>query len=190
MIRINLAPPERRPRRGGGGPGLSLPALPEFNLGILFLVLYVVAVGGVGYWWWSVNAREAALTVKLKQTKDELEVLKQRVGQAGKIKDQVAELKKRIDAIQELTKAQGRPVKLFDALADVVPRDLWLTGLEERGDTVRITGTSYSTSAVSDFMANLKASGRFKDVDIVSSRQVISKPPRLVVFEVTCRFES
>lgn len=188
MIRINLAPPEGRPRRGG--PRFQIPSLPEFNIGMLFLVLYVATVAGVGFWWWRTQSQEAALTVKLKQTKDELEVLKQRVGQANKIKDQVAELKKRKDAIEELTKAQARPVMLFDALADVVPRDLWLTGLEERGNTIRITGTSYSTTAVADFMANLRSSGRFKDVDIVSSRQDITKTPRLVNFEVTCRYES
>ena len=81
-------------------------------------------------------------------------------------------------------------MRLFDALADVVPRDLWLTGLEERGDTMHITGTSYSMTAVSDFMNNLRASGRFKDVDIVTSRQDLTKTPRTVLFQVTCRFES
>ena len=85
MIRINLAPPEGRPRRGGGGPGFSLPSLPEFNLGMLFLVLYVATGAGAGYWWLSTMNREASLTVKLKQTKDELEKLKVQVGTAGKI---------------------------------------------------------------------------------------------------------
>jgi hypothetical protein len=38
-------------------------------------------------------------------------------------------------------------------------------------------------------MSNLKSSGRFKDVDIVISRQAIDKTPRLVTFEVTCKIE-
>lgn len=190
MIKINLAPPEgARPRAAGGG-GFRLPSLPALNLGILFGVLYVVTAVALGGWWWQVSSHEVDLTTKVKQTTDELAVLKQRVGQAGKVKDQVAELKKRVDAIQELTKNQQRPVVLFDALADVVPRDLWLTTLEERGTTIRMTGTSYSTTAVADFMSNLRSSGRFKDVDIVVSRQDITKTPRVVTFEVTCRFES
>ena len=45
------------------------------------------------------------------------------------------------------------------------------------------------TTAVSDFMSNLKATGKFKDVDIVVSRQAIDKTPSLVTFEVTCKFE-
>jgi Tfp pilus assembly protein PilN len=188
MIRINLAPADRRPVTGG--PKFTLPSLPELDLATLFIVLYIATGAGLGIWWWQTLSYETRLATKLKQTKDELEVLKQQVGQASKIRDQVTELRKRIEAINELTKAQARPVKLFDALADVIPRDLWLTGLEERGDTLRIIGTSYSTTAVADFMANLRQSGRFKDVDIVVSRQDIAKPPRLVTFEVTCRFES
>jgi type IV pilus assembly protein PilN len=189
MIRINLAPSEGRPRRAGGGPRLSL-RMPEFNLGMLFVVLYLGTAAGLGFWWWTTTSREADLAMQLSAANNELTVLKQRVGQVGKVREQVAELKKRIDALEQLTKSQARPVVLFDALADVVPRDLWLTGLEERGNTLRITGTSYSTTAVADFMANLRSSGRFKDVDIVTSRQDITKTPRLVTFEVTCRFES
>lgn len=189
MIRINLAPPEGRPRRAGGGPTFHF-ALPELNFGLLFGVAYAVTILAVGGFWWHLSSREAQLTADIKQATADLDGIKQRIGQAGKIKDTVAELKKRITAIQELTKGQQRPVVLFDALADIVPRDLWLNTLEERGTTIRITGTSYSTTAVADFMSNLRSSGRFKDVDIILSRQDLSKTPRTVTFEVTCRFES
>lgn len=190
MIRINLAPLDGLPKAAGSKRSFSLPALPEFNMGMLFAIVYVVAIIALGGWWWQVSAHETAVAATLKQTNDELASLKVRVGQAGTIKDRVAELKKRIDAIQDLTRNQARPVVLFDALADVVPRDLWLTSLEERGNTLRISGNAFSTTAVADFMANLRASGKFKDVDIVQSRQDITKTPRMVDFQVTCRFES
>ena len=54
---------------------------------------------------------------------------------------------------------------------------------------MKLSGTAFSTTAVSDFMSNLKATGKFKDVDIVVSRQAIDKTPSLVTFEVTCKFE-
>ena len=57
------------------------------------------------------------------------------------------------------------------------------------GPSLRIAGTTYSSVALSDFMANLKASGRFKDVDLVDAKQDLSKSPRTITFEVTCRFE-
>ena len=75
------------------------------------------------------------------------------------------------------------------SLANHGIRDLWLTRLEERGPSLRIAGTTYSSVALSDFMANLKASGRFKDVDLLDAKQDLSKSPRTITFEVSCRFE-
>ena len=73
--------------------------------------------------------------------------------------------------------------------AAVIPNDLWVTRMEERGNILKVNGTAFSSAAVSDLMANLRASGKFKEVEIVTSKQDLSKSPRLVTFEVTCRFE-
>ncbi len=186
MIRINLAPLEVRPRARRSTWTFQLP---EFDLGILFILVYAVGILALGGWWWQLSRREAALTAQVKQDQSELATLKAQSAQVGKVRDQLADLKRRIDAIQELSRSQARPVVLFDALADVVPRELWLTSLEERGTTLRIQGNAFTTSALADFMSNLKTSGRFKDVDLVLSREDLSKSPRLVTFEVTCRFD-
>ena len=85
---------------------------------------------------------------------------------------------------------QTRPVYLLDAFADMLPRDLWITRLEEKGQALRVAGTAFSSVALADFMANLKASGKFKDVDLVESRQDLTRPVRTITFEVTCRFEA
>jgi Tfp pilus assembly protein PilN len=71
-----------------------------------------------------------------------------------------------------------------------VPNDLWITKMEERGNMLKVSGSAFTAAAVSDLMSNLRASGKFKEVDIVVSRQDLVKTPRLVTFEVTCRFES
>lgn len=189
MIKINLAPPERRGRRKAGGPSFQF-RLPEFNIGMAFAGLYVVAVLGGGLWWNHLQSREAELTVHVTQSTAELNALRIKVSQAGRIKDQLADLLKRVDAIQELTKSQTRLIVMLDSMADTVPRDLWLTGLEERGATIRVTGASFTSTAIADFMSNLRSSGRFKEIDIISSRQDLTRSPRLVNFEITCRFES
>ena len=61
--------------------------------------------------------------------------------------------------------------------------------LEDKGVTLKVVGTAYSTRAVSEFMNNLKQSGKFKDIDILISRQDLNKNPVVVTFELTCRFE-
>ena len=86
-------------------------------------------------------------------------------------------------------RSPAKPIALLDSFADTVPPDLWITSLEQKESLLKLSGTAFSTTAVSDFMTNLKGSGKFKDVDIVVSRQDIAKSPSLVTFEVTCKFE-
>jgi Tfp pilus assembly protein PilN len=88
-------------------------------------------------------------------------------------------------------KGQGRPIALVDTFVSVIPKDLWITNLETREDLrLKVVGAAFSTTAVSDFMQNLRSSGKFTDVDIVVSRRDLSKPTGLVTFEVTCRFNA
>ena len=89
-----------------------------------------------------------------------------------------------------LDHATGDPVVMLDAFVDTVPRDLWITSFEDKGASLKIVGTAYSTRAVSEFMNNLRQSGKFKDVDILISRQDLTKSPIMVTFELTCRFEA
>jgi Tfp pilus assembly protein PilN len=185
MIRINLSPSASAHSRWT----LRAPAL-GLNLGMLFGVLYLGAVAGLGGYWWSLAADRTRLNVEINRAQQELTSLKAEIGKGASIKSDVADMRKRVEVIEALTKDQGRPILLFDAFADMIPRDLWITGLEEKNSLLRVSGTAFTTVAVSDFMANLRASGRFKEVDIVISRQDHSKAPRLVTFEVTCRFES
>jgi len=184
MIRINLAPETKR-----RGIGFKLPTLPAFNLGWLFLIVYLAAVAGIGTYWWALSSEEADLTAKVDGATKELAQLKAAIGQGSQVKDQAAELRKRLAVLEELTKGQTRPILLVDAFASLVPKDLWITGLEEREARLKVSGSAFSTTAVADFMANLRASGKFVDVDIVVSRRDLGRPTPMVTFEVTCRFE-
>lgn len=184
MIRINLAPEAKR-----RGIGFRLPSLPAFNLGWLFLIVYVVAAGGIGFWWWTLSSEESALTEEIGKRNKELAQLRETLGQGAKIKEQTEELRKRLAVLQELTKGQARTIVLVDTFASMVPKDLWITGIEDRNKVLKVSGSAFSTTAVADFMQNLRNSGKFKDVDIVVSRRDLARPSPLVTFEVTCRFE-
>jgi type IV pilus assembly protein PilN len=183
MIRINLAPVEARRM-----PSVGL-SLPSFNLGVLFAVLYIVAVAGIGFYWYGLTSEESTLTADVDRLTRELASLKTTLGEGAGVKAQLDEVKKRVAVLEDLTKGQGRSIVLLDSFIDTVPRDLWITSLEQKESGLKLSGTAFSTTAVSDFMSNLKSSGKFKEVDIVISRQAIDKTPSLVTFEVTCRFE-
>jgi len=184
MIRINLAPAEVRRRRAG----FKLPEL-RINLGIIFVVVYVLAGAGVGWWWWGLMADEQRLADEIQQMNTENDTLKAKVTGGANVQGQLNEAKRRVQVIDELTKGQARPIMMLDAFADVMPRDVWITGLEDRGSVLRVSGSAFSTTAVADLMKNMRTSGKFRDVDIVVSKQDLTKSQGLVTFEVTCRFE-
>lgn len=184
MIRINLAP--RKEGRGLRGVHLGLPRV---NLSVLFGAVALTLTVGLAGFWWHLSREEHRLTAEIGAGAQELAALKATVGRAGNIKEQLADLQARLTTIQLLTKDQGRPLRLVDAFVDAVPADLWITGLEEKDALLRVTGSAFSATAVANFMAALRASGRFKDVDIVVAKRDLAKTPSLVGFEVTCRFE-
>lgn len=181
MIKINLAPPREKRRSGLASPGM--------NLGLLFGALFVLLVGGIGGYWWMLSSESARLQREIAENQQELERLKTVIAEGQRFKREKEELERRLNAIESVARLQTRPVYLVDAVADMLPQDLWLTRMEEKGQQLRLAGTAFSTTAIADFMANLKASGRFKDVDLVEHKQDLTKSPRTIAFEVSCRFE-
>ena len=184
MIRINLAPPHEQQNLRT----FHL-QMPSFNLGVLFLVIYVTALSGISIYWARMYREEARLTDEIARAVEERERLKPITTQATKVKEQLADLQKRVTTIEELTKDQARSIKVLNAFSNTVPNDLWITRMEERSSMLKVSGTAFSALAVSDLMTNLRASGKFKDIEMVVHRQDLTKSPRVVTFEVTCRFE-
>ncbi len=181
MIKINLAPPAAKKRLSIG--------IPSFNLGILFGALLVVLVVALGFWWWTLDAEVQDLNRQIADNQKEIARLKQVIAEGQRFKREKEDLERRVTAIETVARLQTRPVYLLDTIPDMLPKDLWLTRMEERGQQLRFVGTTYSSTALADFMANLKASGKFKEVDLLESRQDLTKSPRTITFEVTCRFE-
>jgi Tfp pilus assembly protein PilN len=155
----------------------------------VFGVVGVVLAAGLGEYGRTLWREERQLTAEVETAMRELGAFKATVGQAAKLKEQLADLRARLASIEVLARDQGRPLRLIDAFADAVPTDLWITGLEDKGAALRVTGSAYSSTAIANFMAALRASKRFRDVDITLSRHDAAKTPSLVDFEITCRFE-
>jgi Tfp pilus assembly protein PilN len=181
MIRINLAPPSAK-----GRGGLSIPS---FNLGMLFGAVALGLVLVLGGWWWSLSAEITRLNTEIAENKKQADRLKVVIAEGERFRRDKEMLEQRVNAIELVARHQTRPVYLLDAVLDTLPKDLWLTRMEEKGTQLRFAGSAYSATALSNFMANLKASGKFKDVDIVDAKQDLTKSPRLITFEVVTRFE-
>jgi type IV pilus assembly protein PilN len=181
MIRINLVPPAVKK-----GVGLSIPSS---NVGMLFGGIALALVVVLGGWWWSLSAEIKRLNTEIAENKEQLEKLKVVIAEGQRLRRDAEMLERRVNAIELVARRQTRPVYLLDTLLDTLPKDLWLTRMEEKGTQLRFAGSAYSATVLSDFMANLKATGKFKDVDIVDAKQDLTKSPRLITFEVVTRFE-
>ena len=183
MIRINLVPAERRRRFRG----LDL-SLPRLNLAIAVPVAYTIVLGAVGLYVVALWAQESRLAAQLARDQRDLATLQAQLGQATRVREQAADMQKRLQVVEELTKNQGRSLKVLDAFLDAMPPDLWITALEERAAQLKVAGTAFSPTAVADLMFNLRRGGKFLDVDITVARQDLNKSPAPVTFEVTCRY--
>lgn len=183
MIRINLAPPSTKKTAA------SFAATPGVSLGMVFGVLLVALIGVLGAYWWKVSSDVAWFAAEVQRNEQEKIRLAAVIAEGQRYKREKEELEVRVNAIERVARNQARPAYLIDAIADVLPGDLWLTRVEEKGSSLRLAGSTHSSVALSDFMGNLKTSGKFKDVDLVESRQDLTKSPRTITFEVSCRFE-
>ena len=182
MIKINLlpAPPRRL-------IPIALPALPW--VGLLFAVLFVLVLGGIGGYWYTLGQEATQLAGEKTRLETELKALDAVIAKGRAFRQKALDLEKRLAAIDLISQNKARPVRLLDALADAIPGGLWLISLEEKpGTQLRMTGAASSYTAVADFMSNLRRAEKFKDVDLLVSRQDLTKTPPLVNFEVICTF--
>lgn len=186
MIKINLLPaPPRRVIP------ITLPALPW--LGILFTILFAVVFVVIGGSWYMLGQEATQLATEKARLETELKSLEAVIAKGRAFRQKALDLEKRLAAIELISQNKARPVRLLDALADAIPGGLWLIGLDEKpdkdkGNLLRMTGAASSYTAVADFMSNLRRSEKFKDVDLLVSRQDLTKTPPLVSFEVICTF--
>jgi type IV pilus assembly protein PilN len=179
VIKINLAPPIAT--RRGAGDGV--------NLGLVLGGLAALLALGLGTYGWVLSTDVRRLQDEIEHSQREIARLKPIIAEGQRYRQEKEELERRVNAIEMIARDQARPTYLLDALASVLPADLWLTRIEEKSQQLRLAGATFSAVTLSDFMANLKASGRFKEVDLVESRQDLAKTPRTITFEVVCQFE-
>ncbi len=66
--------------------------------------------------------------------------------------------RQKLDVLDKLKQGRTGPVRMLDDLATIIPRQLWLTKMEEKAGKVTFQGTAASIDDVSAFMTALKDS--------------------------------
>jgi type IV pilus assembly protein PilN len=177
MIRINLLAVERERTKKKAvfatGHKVTLACS-------LVLVLTVVLVG---WRYLALNNESAQLDVDIANSQQEASRLHGVILQVQEFEQRKAQLQQRVVLIEQLRKSQTGPVHMLDQISRSLPPMLWLTGLKQDADSITIDGRCTTLTGLSDFVANLEATGYFKrSVEIVSSQtEVMTTPPGEVV---------
>src|SRR5262249_3220321 len=86
-------------------------------------------------------------------TKARLQAIKKQVDE---LQAKEETLKQKVKLIEDLKVAQGGPVHMLDELSKALPDFVWLTGMEQTGDRVKLSGQSNSLASIAEFMSRLQ----------------------------------
>jgi type IV pilus assembly protein PilN len=156
MIRINLLAPERPTQRKkaaatGGPSGIQAYLLLGF-----FTIASLVACGAAYVYEMAAISHLDSDIATAQKREAQLKAIKVQVD-AFEAKKRTLEAK--VNLIEQLKAQQGGPVHLLDEVSRALPDFVWLTGMDETGNSVQFKGESNGLSAVADFITNLQQAG-------------------------------
>jgi type IV pilus assembly protein PilN len=185
MIRINLLAVERERSKKKAVFQTSQKVTIACSL-VLLLTLVLV-----GWRYLALNSESKQLDIDIANAQQETTRLHGIILQVQEFEQRKAQLQQRVVLIEQLRKSQTGPVHMLDQISRALPPMLWLTALKQDDNSILIDGRCTTLTGLSDFVANLEATGYFKkSVEIVSSQsEAMTTPPAEVVkFSVRALF--
>jgi type IV pilus assembly protein PilN len=186
MIRINLLAIERK------APKRAVTFQPAQKITFGCAAVVVLALVLVGWRYWALQQESARLDKDVADAQQETARLATIIQNVQQFEQQRAQLQQRVMLIEQLRKGQTGPVHMLDEISKALPPMLWLTDLKQVDDSVVMEGRCTAVTGLTDFVANLEASGYFKkSVDIVSSQieQIPNASTELIKFSIKAQFE-
>jgi len=144
MIRINLLPVRAVKKREMGRQVLVVLG------GVLLAAL------ALNYLWYSSRESEMAkASARVAATSAKIAELEQVIGEVNNIKTRKAEVERKLGVLDNLRKGRAGPVRMMDALANAIPKKVWLTAFTETDGKVSVAGSALSHDEVAEFMRGL-----------------------------------
>lgn len=179
MIRINLLPFRSDRKKENIRRQVSI-----FLLSLAFMLIILF------YYNFSLNGKIDNLNAKIKDTKSELEKYEKINKEIAEIKKKLDNLKKKMAVMDTLEAGRFAPIRLMDAMTQVVvPKRMWFTSLQSKGQRVAISGVALDNTTVADFMVRLENSGLFKEVDLKTlkrSQSTKGATSKFKTFSIVC----
>ena len=165
MIRINLLGVDRQKTK----KGLAFDIGKQTTLACSLIL--VVAVAGIGWWFWSLSQTSARLDGDIAAARQEAQRLQTVLAEVTQFESRREQVQQRVALIEELRRGQSVPVQVLDHVSRSLPDMMWLTSLEQQGTQLTLTGQSTTLIALSDFVGNLGNNNLLnKPIEIVNSQ--------------------
>lgn len=188
MIKINLLTVERKVAK----KKFSIQEGQKITIGCSALLIATAML--IGWRYWSVGQESIRLDQEIVAAQREAVRLQSIIAQVQQFEQRKVQLQQRVTLIEQLRKDQAVPVTMLDQISHALPPMLWLTDLKQSANPneVLITGKCTSVTALTDFVANLEASGYFKrSIDIVNTETDASPTPpnEMTTFSIRALFQ-
>jgi len=187
MIKINLlgvAPPPSKVPSG--------PPAPKATQVVMFVGALIICFGIVGVVYKVWTNQIADLEKARNREKVRASELKLVENQNQKYQQRLRDLETRINTIQALQNSRVGPVELMNALGNIVSKtnDIYLYTLAPVGERLQLKGQSATVDSMASFLAFMKNSGSFNDVQLEQFFQDDQHERLTYKFALSCQFKS
>lgn len=167
MYLINLLPHREMKRQALNRQLAMFALLVALVGGLVWLMGHTLLAGAIG----EQLSRNAYIE---KETK----VLDEQIKEIEDLKQTIDLMAARKQVVEDLQTNRSKETRVLDFFARNLPPGLYLSGLEEKGDTLIVRGYAESSARVSSFMRNITDARQDGDTPLF-------QPPRLVEIKAT-----
>lgn len=144
MILINLLP-HREAARKRRKEAFQATMFASFLVGL--------AIAGAIYWWFQIMITDQQNKNAFLQ--QEIKVLEGQIKEIASIEDEIAALRARQKAVEDLQSDRNLPVHLLTELVKQLPDGVYVTAIKQTGQTITMQGVAQSNERVSELLRNL-----------------------------------
>ena len=144
MILINLLPHREAARKR---------RRETFQATMLASVLVGIVIAGAIYWWFQMKIEEQQGKNQFLQS--EIKILDGQIKEIATIEEEIAALRARQKAVEDLQSDRNLPVHLLSELVQQLPDGVYITTLKQTNQTVAMQGMAQSNERVSEMLRNL-----------------------------------
>ena len=182
MILINLLPHREAARKRRSE---------AFQATMVASALMGLVIAGIIYWWFQTMIEDQQ--AKNTFLRSEIKVLENQIKEIATIEEEIAALRARQKAVEDLQSDRNLPVHLLSELVRQLPDGVYITTLKQTNQTVAMQGMAQSNERVSEMLRNLSNNTPWLSkpelVEIVASNVALSRRDQRRVSAFNLRFQ-